>query len=135
MNKILQLLPFVFLPYPSGLRQPIHHSQLALVCYKIFSDIFRHNSVYSTTNILSLGGDHVVSYYEMIKLIQSSSAHDNAFRCRIFYVPYRLFLLFLFPIIIFSPKLFAALSRINSDLCGFTKSSSVLNSQPFEFTC
>lgn len=126
IKKILRILPFVCLPYPSGLRQPIHHSQLALVCRHLFAHIVKDQTYPFATKIISLGGDDILSFHDMIKHIQFSSDSNDKIKCRVLFLPYRFFLFLLSPLLIVSPKYFDALARLNSDLSGFTKSSSLL---------
>lgn len=131
INKIIKLLkitPFIILPSESGLRQPIHFSQLSDCILKYcfnYENISLHNP---NENILTLGGDHEMTYFDLIVLIRKELIMANKlYYFIIFRLPNRLFKLLFSPFILFSPKFYDAINRITVDLAGFTKSSKILN--------
>jgi len=67
-----------------------------------------------------------LSYFEILKRIQTNAPiKDKAKNCLIIKIPNRVFFLLFLPVLIFSPKFFAALERIAIDLNGFTKSNQI----------
>jgi len=124
---ILRRLPVVVLPKGTGLRQPIHASQLARVAHikakKILSGEWNSSEPY----VLPLGGDEILSYAHMLKKIKYSLPHnDRGRRCTIIEVPDRVFLLIVSFILPFNTRLFEAIMRMKSDLAGFSKTSDLL---------
>ena len=131
--NIMRSLKIVFLPSNSGLRQPIHAYQLAEVVYFLMiKSIKAKNNI---DNILiNLGGDIILNYYEIIESLKNSvDKNDAARKCLIIKIPNRFFLISILPVMIFSPKSFAALSRICSDLSGFQKASEITKNKPRSF--
>ena len=61
--------------------------------------------------------------------------NDKAKRCLILKVPNKLFYILVSPILVISPKYFAALSRICSNLSGFNKACSITKTNPKPFPC
>lgn len=131
---LLRCLPFVVFPSKSGLRQPIHASQLAAVFLFLMVRFRTHFSTELLSETLEVGGDHVFSYYEMLKQIQSSHPRrDRARNCLIILLPNRIFYFLSSPLLLVSPKLYEALIRLSADLCGFTPSYKVIDSAPVSF--
>ena len=130
---ILRNLRIVFLPSNSGLRQPIHAYQLAEVVYFLMMRSLKEKNIVSN-NLINLGGDIILDYYEIIECLKNSlGKNDSARKCLILKIPNRIFLILILPIMIFSPKSFAALSRLCSDLSGFEKASDIIRSKPKSF--
>ena len=128
--KLCKIMPFIVLPKQTGLRQPIHINQLAKVFFHFTEEIL-HNSVqfekYNNTKAL-IGGDSEISYLVMIKeLIKKLNIRDTKINCKIITIPNRLFLFLFAPLIIFSPRYFAVIERLSSDLSGFNKVSKITN--------
>ena len=74
------------------------------------------------------------NYYEIIESLKNSAGKNDAARkCLIIKIPKRLFLVAILPVMIFSPKYFAELSRICSDLSGFKKASDITKNKPKSF--
>ena len=136
MNFLLSLLrrsPVLFLPTKSGLRQPIHCTQLSDVVARSILSLL---STQSRTNaiVLSVGGDSTISYRQMLLSLQASSpARDTARRCLVISLPSKLFVLLSVPLALFSFKLFEASLRIFADLSGFKSSSSITGNAPKQF--
>ena len=130
---IMRHLKIVFLPSNSGFRQPIHAYQLAEVVYLLMlKSLEAKNKV--NNNLINLGGDVILNYYEIIESLKNSlGKNDAARKCIILKIPNRVFLIFILPVMIFSPKLFAALSRICSNLSGFEKACEITGNKPRSF--
>ena len=132
---IMRTLKFIILPSNTGLRQPIHASQLAEVVYFLMNQ-FLNWETKPKINFINVGGDEILDFGQMIKTLQDSlSENDKAKKCFILKVPNRLFFILISPILIFSPKYFAALSRICSNLSGFNKAHFVAKTDPKTFPC
>ena len=130
---IMRHLKIVFLPSHSGLRQPIHAYQLAEVVYFMMLKSLKAKTKVSN-NIINLGGDIILNYHEIIESLKNSvSKNDPAKRCLILNLPNRFFLILILPVMIFSPKSFAALSRICSNLSGFEKACDITGNNPRDF--
>ena len=128
-------LKLIFLPSNTGLRQPIHAFQLAEVVYFLMTQFLNYERK-SKINIINVGGDETLDFSQMLKILQDSlKEKDNAKSCLIIKVPNRLFFILISPIIIFSPKYFAALSRICSNLSGFNKACYITKTEPKKFPC
>ena len=86
-------------------------------------------------NLINLGGDIILNYYEIIESLKNSlGKKDAARKCLILKIPNRVFLILILPVMIFSPKYFSALSRICSNLSGFEKASEITGCKPRSFT-
>ena len=132
IKKFLRYSPFIIFPASSGLRQPIHISQLSAVFIKLIKDFDIKNKV--TNKIINLGGDHELSYLEILNLMNTEAKLNIYFKhCFIFQIPNRVFNLMCFPLILISPKVFDSLLRINSNLSGFVKSNAILKTKPLHF--
>ena len=138
-NNISRILYFmrnlkiVFLPYKTGLRQPIHAYQLAEVVYLLMLKSLKAKTKISKI-FINLGGDIILNYSEIIESLKNSvSKNDAARKCIILKIPNRFYLISILPVMIFSPKLFAALSRICSDLSGFEKACDITRNKPRSF--
>ncbi len=127
---IMRNLKIVFIPSNSGLRQPIHANQLAEVVYFLMIELLKTKNKVSN-NLINLGGDIILNYQEIIESLKNSvSKNDAAKKCLILKIPNRFFLVSILPVMIFSPKSFAALSRMCSDLSGFEKACKITKSEP-----
>lgn len=134
--KIISKLPFIILPNETGLRQPIHITQLAELFFKYSEEISKTKDSFNNINFskILVGGDSELSYEKMIKqIIKKINFKKKKIYCKIIKIPSRLFLILFFPLIIFSPKTFESIQRINVDLAGFKKVSSLIkkNSENF----
>lgn len=130
---LMRRLPLLPLPAGSGLRQPIHASQLAAVALQQATAMLRA-ALPVASSIQLLGGDEQLSYAAMLrKLQQALPAHDQARRCRVLELPDRLFFLAASPLLMLSPKGFEAVLRIGADLAGFPTASSLLQAAEQSF--
>lgn len=131
--KIMNISPILPIPSNSGLRQPIHTSQLSesiLTLIKKFSD----QKISTKKEIINLGGDYEISYFEMIKSIKESlPSGSSAKNCKIIEIPDLLFKFFSILIFFISTKFFEAVLRIKADLSGFEKSYLFNKSKPKPF--
>ena len=133
--KCMRRFPFLPLPVHTGLRQPIHASQLAGVSLALLRRFSLGMHSYSNlSQCISLGGDSELSYLAMLRALQNAlPVNDPARRCRFLILPTRCFQVFASPLILFSPKIFEALLRISSDLSGFKPAHAFLNDKPHPF--
>ena len=118
MKKTL-ILPF---PKDTGLRQPIHISQLGQSILKISKSYYLNKNKKESIQVVNLGGDEELTYQEMLYRIKKSYTKPKSINCIFLEIPNRVFFLLCLPIIIFSPKLYEAIQRITINMHGFTKS-------------
>ena len=121
--KILKKFPFCIIPSRTGLRQPIHFSQLSELTY-IFLDQFKNSKLNEKVcKIVEVGGDEELSYSDLLLRLSMFSTNTFFKKCRVIPVPNKIFYLIIFPLLIFKPKIFERLYRMQSDLSGFPKYS------------
>ena len=126
-------LRIVFLPSDAGMRQPIHANQLAEVVYFLMLKSLKSKTK-SSNNLINLGGDTILNYEQIIESLRNSvGKNDAARKCLILKIPNRIFLVSILPVMIFSPKYFAALSRICSNLASFEKACEITKTKPRSF--
>jgi len=131
---LMRRLPLLPLPAHTGLRQPIHASQLAAVTLELVRQFTTSSWVPQLPQCIALGGDSELSYAAMLRVLQQSLPQsDPARRCRLLSVPTRLFYAAASPLLLQSPKAFEAVLRIGSDLSGFTPVHQVLKAKPQPF--
>ena len=124
---LMRLLPFLLLPSPSGLRQPIHVSQLASVAWQLANDMACSRIPCSLDGPIVLGGDETLSYHDMLLRLQEALPPDDPARqCRLMALPQRLFFAAVSPLQLTSPKNFEAVLRMGADLAGFTPAHELL---------
>ncbi len=123
IKNFIRFSPFIVLPTHTGLRQPIHSSQLADVAYNLSQNFLSSKVINTNNKILYVGGDYEISYESMILLIQKSLPKNDLGRFfMIIKVPNIIFIILIFPIVLVSTKYYEALLRIFVDLSGFKKS-------------
>lgn len=136
LSRLLQVVrkvPVLPVPKYSGLRQPIHASQLAAAALRFVSQIDSGRD-FDLPERIALGGDTNLSYISMIRCLQQAQPDaDPARRCHLIPIPNRLFFLLAAPLLLLSPKLFEAVLRISSNLSGFTPVHQLLGSSPHSF--
>ncbi|WP_341882024.1 hypothetical protein [Synechococcus sp. UW140] len=131
---LMRRLPLVLLPSHSGLRQPIHASQLAAVALQLAQQMLGPGLNPALPERIALGGDSQISYKAMLQALQQAlPANDPARHCYICEIPNRLFFLLAAPLLLRSPKAFEAVLRIGADLAGFTPSHQLLDQPPHPF--
>ncbi len=124
IKKVCKVMPFIFFPNDSGLRQPISIKQLSEIIYFEIKKIQINKSEKSIKTI-NVGGDQIITYYELVKLI----IKKNNLKCKVIKIPNKYFILLISPILLFNSRLFSEFLRINSNLSGFMKSSEILLSE------
>jgi hypothetical protein len=131
---LMRRLPLLPIPAKSGLRQPIHATQLAAVALHQALHLLHPGAPQPPVPPLLLGGDDTLSYTEMLRRLQQSIGRsDRASRCILLPLPPRLFPLLAAPLLVLSPKAFEAVQRIGADLAGFTPAHTILNEPPRRF--
>lgn len=137
LSKLLQLLrclPCLPLPAETGLRQPIHASQLAAVALHIAERLRGSVGDPCLPERIPLGGDTTFSYASMLRALQQAQpADDPARRCRLLPIPNRLFFSLAAPLLLRSPKGFEAVLRMAANLSGFTPVHKLLVREPQPF--
>ncbi len=125
-TKIINLfkkIPFCIIPSITGLRQPIHFSQLSELTYFFLEKLIYQNSKNRQNQILEVGGDEEITYSELLSRLSTLSSEKMYQKCRLIPIPNKLFYILLFPLLIFKPKIFERFYRMQSDLSGFPKYS------------
>jgi len=131
---LMRQLPLLPLPAHTGLRQPIHASQLAAVALELVRQFSTSGWDPQLLQRIALGGDSELSYAAMLRALQQSLPHtDPARRCRVLSLPNRLFYAAATPLLLQSPKAFEAVLRMGSDLSGFTPAHQLLKAKPQPF--
>ena len=137
LSRLLQLLrrlPCLPLPAQSGLRQPIHASQLAAVALQLAQQLGGAGWDPSLPERIALGGDTTLTYAAMISALQQAQPPgDAARRCRLLPLPNRLFFSLSTPLLLRSPKAFEAVLRMGANLSGFTPAHQLLGREPQTF--
>ncbi len=137
LSKLLQLLwrlPCLPLPVETGLRQPIHASQLAAVALHVAEQLRGSSWDPSLPERITLGGDTTLTYTAMIRALQQAQpVGDPARRCRLLPIPNRLFFSLAAPLLLRSPKAFEAVLRMGANLSGFTPAHQLLGREPQPF--
>jgi len=131
---LLRRLPLVPLPADTGLRQPIHASQLAAMTLHLAEQLAGLGWDPPLPERIAVGGDITLSYAQMISALQQAQPlGDPARRCRLLPIPNRLFFLLAAPLLLLSPKAFEALLRMGANMSGFTSAHQLLGSEPQPF--
>ena len=132
--KLMRNIPCLVLPRSTGLRQPIHALQLASAVKKVADDMLSLQWTQPYSDVLPLGGDITLSYFDMLLCIQKAlPTGDNGKKCFIFRVPDWLFRVVAAPLLPLNTKLFEAVMRISSNLSGFTEVSKITAEHPQSF--
>ncbi|QBE67858.1 hypothetical protein SynWH8101_0246 [Synechococcus sp. WH 8101] len=130
----LRRFPLIPLPSITGLRQPIHASQLAAVFLRFAEQLNDYDWDSSFSARISIGGDCTLTYFAMLRALQMAQpSGDPARRCHLLSIPNRLFFLLAAPLLIISPKYYEAVLRMGANLSGFTPSHKVLGSAAESF--
>ncbi|MFN9546474.1 MAG: hypothetical protein ACK6AD_05310 [Cyanobacteriota bacterium] len=134
ISQILHMLPFVILPKTTGLRQPIHASQLAAIAFLQVQKILSGDWPDDEPEVLALGGDSIITYENMISRIKFALEQSDApVNCQVIIIPDKLFFFLATPLLLLNPKLFEAIMRIKSNLSGFMKVHEILRIPPVDF--
>ncbi len=132
--KLLRILPVIFLPRTTGLRQRIHATHLALIAFQQACKMLSGCWSSDEPQIITLGGDSIITYESMIRRVKDELQDgDHAKKCRIITIPDRIFFLTISLLLPINPKLFEALMRIRSNLSDFTEAHTILGESPKSF--
>ena len=124
ISNFLKKIPFCFFPNVSGLRQPIHFSQLSKLTFFLIDQLIRKNKNQNKEQILiDIGGDEELEYREILVRLSDILSIRFSHNCKIIPIPRFLYNLLIYPFILFNPKIFEALLRVGSNLSGFIKCS------------
>ena len=119
IKSLLRYIPLVILPRSSGLRQPVHISELNKVILALIHQLQASSAL--KQSIISVGGNSEILFNELIHLIiRTSSPYDLARYTFVLKIPNSLFYFLASPLLFYSVKLYASLLRISSDLASFT---------------
>ncbi|MCS5698233.1 hypothetical protein NZK32_04150 [Cyanobium sp. FGCU-52] len=138
LANLMRRTPVLPLPAHTGLRQPIHASQLAAVALHLAQRLSPLPPAAvpgeASDVLLALGGDDCLSYREMLQRLRASlPAGDPGRNCRLLTVPTHLMHVLAAPLLPVKPKLFEAVLRIGADLAGFTPTHRILEAAPQPF--
>jgi hypothetical protein len=132
--RLMRRLPLIPIPSDSGLRQPIHASQLASVALHLVRQLSETGSQSSFPERIDVGGDSILDYQAILRALQQAqSPGDPACRCLLLPIPNRLFFSIAAPLLIRSPKAFEAVMRMSANLSGFTPAHQFLGREPQPF--
>jgi hypothetical protein len=132
--RLMRRLPLLPLPAHTGLRQPIHASQLAAAALHLSEHLHGSFRDAPQPERIPLGGDTTLSYTAMLKRLQETlPPRDPARRCLLLPVPNPLYMLLAAPLLLLSPKAFEAVLRMSANLCGFTSAHQLLGRAPQPF--
>lgn len=121
--KLMRKSFFLPIPCETGLRQPLHFSQLATSIMNIGKNVVKKGAKFENILTYNIGGDEEFSYERMLyKIKENFSKNDRIQNCKIIKIPSRLFLILCLPILIFSPKTYEAIQRLKIDMAGFIRS-------------
>ena len=121
--KLFKKIPLCFIPKRTGFRQPIHFSQLSKLTYFLLNNLNEEKSKEKILEIIEVGGDEELTYKDLLNRLLILNLKDSRYKCRLITIPNKIFLILLTPFLVFKPKLFDALYRMQSDLSGFSKYS------------
>ena len=132
--RLMRRLPFFPLPADTGLRQPIHASQLASVVFDLVHQFTTTGWDSLEPQRIAFGGDSELCYADMLSALQQCLPQkDPARRCSLLSLPNRLFYAAASPLMLYSPKTFEAVLRMGADLSGFTPVHELLKVKPQPF--
>lgn len=126
--RLLQRLPLLPLPAVTGLRQPLHCSQLAAVALSLARRLAAPGPQPSLPRQLALGGDDTLSYATMLERLRPTKGGAVLLP-----LPPPLFYALAAPLLLLSPKQFEAVLRMGADLAGFTPAHQWLGGEPQPF--
>lgn len=134
ITKFMSSFPLIVLPSGSGLRQPIHATQLASVAKHQSDKISKGEWQSTEPEVICLGGDSTITYFNMISILKHNLKKQcPGKKCLIITLPDRIFFFLMAPLLLIHPRLFEALMRINSNLSGFTMVHQILQEPPISF--
>ena len=132
--RMLRRFPLIPIPSDTGMRQPIHVSQLAAVAYHLALESISSKIAYRLAPRIAVGGDTTLSYKDMIVALKNSQPlDDRSHHCLLIPIPNRIFFLLVSPLLLISPKAYEAVLRISTNLSAFTPASDLLGVDPQDF--
>lgn len=127
--RMMKIFPVIPIPRSTGLRQPIHCSQLSSVVLTLAFNFLR-SSPDTCFSVLNIGGDSILSYREMLVSLRDALVlRDKSHYCLFLALPNSFFYLLFSPLLLFSPKKYEALLRVSSNLSGFATSRSITSTK------
>lgn len=133
IGKLMKIFPFILFPKETGLRQPIHISQLSEVVHQTYEYFRNATKKYEVKNF-EIGGDTSLTYLDMIYSIRENLLKTKKISfCRIIKIPNKIFYLLIIPIYFISPKAFESFQRIQVNLSGFNTYSIITKKKPLTF--
>lgn len=137
LSQLLQFMrrfPLLPIPVDTGLRQPIHASQLAAVVRTLVIGSVNRTDGTPTSDLIVVGGDDSLTYHELLlRLQQQCVASDRARKCRFVALPAWLFRALAAPLLLAAPKAFEAVMRMQVDLAGFLPAHRLIGEDPRSF--
>jgi hypothetical protein len=137
LSQLLQWMrrfPLLPIPADTGLRQPIHATQLAAVVRTLVMALGRQTDGAPVSDVIAVGGDDTLTYHELLlRLQQQCEASDRARSCRLVAMPAWLFRVLAAPLLLAAPKGFEAVMRMQVDLAGFLPAHRLLGQDPRPF--
>lgn len=133
--KLMRKLIFIPIPKETGIRQPIHYSQLINCILKISNYYLKSSGKNKgELSVLNIGGDEELSYENMLERIKENLSKESLIKkCFLIKIPNRIFFLILSPIILISPKYYASILRISVNMGGFQPSYKIHGKKEAKF--
>jgi hypothetical protein len=128
LSRLMRRLPLLPVPASTGLRQPIHCSQLAAVALTLARQLAAPGFQPPGHRQLAVGGDDTLSYRAMLERLRHAIGGSGQLP-----LPPRLFYGLAAPLLLLSPRQFEAVLRMGADLAGFTPAHQLLGSEPQRF--
>ena len=135
LSKIIANFLFLPIPKETGIRQPIHYSQLVKSIFQI-SKFYLNRTSYQgkKLNILNIGGDEELTYEKMLlKILENYPRRFNFIKFRLIKIPNNLYFLLCSPLIIISPKYFAAILRLSINMGSFIPAYKIIGEKITKF--
>ena len=133
--RLIKATPFIPIPNETGIRQPIHYSQL-VKCVIALSKSYLNNQINKKDelNILNIGGDEELTFEKLLSRLEENFKSKLKFRrCLLVKIPNRIFFFLFSPLIIFSPRYYAAILRISINMGGFQPSYKIHGDNKVKF--
>ncbi|MCP9884185.1 hypothetical protein KBY97_03450 [Synechococcus sp. ATX 2A4] len=130
LSRLMQRLPLLPVPALTGLRQPLHCSQLAAVTLSLARRLAAPSPSLQPPlpRQLAVGGDDTLSYGAMLERLRHTNGGGALLP-----LPPRLFYALAAPLLMLNPKQFEAVLRMGADLAGFTPAHQLLGGEPQPF--
>ena len=135
ITNLMRKFIFITIPQETGIRQPIHYSQLIKCILKI-SKSYLNSSINKKgqLNIIDIGGDEEINYETMLRIIQENTPSNSIFnKCFLIKIPNRIFFFMISPILLISPKYYESILRISVNMGGFKPSYKIHGEEKAKF--